>query len=797
VFNADAYHFNYLAWMNLVAAVLVLSVGITVLVRERYTPVSWAYLIMSLSVGAWLFCIPFLVAAVHESIAYRWAKLLYFGNALIPAAVYHFTSLVLIQHARRKMQIRMAWASSFVFLALVESTDFLFSGLYRFTWGFYLKFNWTSVFFIGYFFVIMIAVLRMLAGEYKAARPGSMRWFRARGLMGMLLFGYLASIDFVAGFGMPLHPVGAVFVLISCALAARAIWRYRFVDVTLALAVNTIIDTMSDALLIVDPEGVIRHANNAAARMSGMRRHVLEGKEAVEVLPSDKLTGSVEVMFGKSDVQAFETVYDGGLAGPRMLSVSASLIRDRVGRPSAVVYTAQDITDRRQAEEKIRFLAYYDPLTGLPNRAFYKEILNRAINYAKRHRVIMATLFIDLDAFKHINDTLGHSAGDELLKAVAAQLTKCVRKTDYVARSDDERVPDTVSRLGGDEFIVLLNEIREGGDAARVALRILDALSRPFLMSGHEVFISASIGISLFPGDGDDVECLLKNADAAMYVAKESGKNRYQFYTSEMNAASRERLDMESELRQAVNDKQFIVYYQSRYELSSGALVGIEALARWNHPSRGLVLPNDFIPLAEETGLIIPLGEQILRAACRQAALWISEGRKATPVAVNLSIRQFEPHLKETIGQILAESKLPPRFLELEITESAIMQNPQMTLDLLKACRAMGMRVAIDDFGTGYSCLSQLGYLPVDALKIDRSFVMNITGSEHDAAIAQTIIAMGHYLKLKVVAEGVETAEQFEMLRSFGCDEVQGFYFSRPAPVEEMAKILEREAVLR
>jgi diguanylate cyclase (GGDEF)-like protein/PAS domain S-box-containing protein len=792
VFDLDAYQFNLLSVLNMTAALLVCYLGVFVFVRERYTPVSRAFQVMCLSAGSWLFCVSFLVAAVHEDDAFRWAKLLYIGDPLIPAAVFHFITSVLAQYERRKKQVRTAWAASAVFMLLLVSTDVFSSGLYHYSWGFYPKFTGKSVFFIGYFLFLLAATLRLLLDDYKNARPGSMRRMRARGFLQALLIAILGALDFLPNYGVPLAPVGALFVLAACGLAAQVIWLYRFVDVTPALAVNTIIDSMSDALLIVDPEGVIRHSNNAAARMFGMRKDVLQGKDTVELLPSEKLAGGVEELFSKSDVHSLETVYDGGAAGPRMLSVSASLIRDRRRRPAAVVYTAQDVTERRQAEEKIHFLAYYDPLTGLPNRTFYKEILGRAIAFAKRHKAVMATLFIDLDAFKQINDTYGHSAGDELLKAVAVQLTKCVRKTDYVARSEDERVPDTVSRLGGDEFIVLLNEIREGGDAARVALRILDMLSRPFVVGGHEVFVSASIGISLFPGDGDSVESLLMNADAAMYVAKDSGKNRYQFYTSEMNAASRERLGMEAELRRAVEAGQFLVYYQPRYELKSATLAGMEALVRWNHPTRGILLPEEFVPLAEETGLIIPLGELVLREVCRQAACWISEESCAVPVSINLSGRQCEPRLLDTIKQMLAEQSVEPRFLALEITESAIMLNPDKILELLKECRRLGMRIAIDDFGTGYSSLAQLRYLPVDALKIDRSFLKNALISERDAAVVRTIIAMGRELKLSVAAEGVETAEQFVWLRSLGCDEAQGYHFCAPVPAKEAAAHLKK-----
>jgi diguanylate cyclase (GGDEF)-like protein len=398
----------------------------------------------------------------------------------------------------------------------------------------------------------------------------------------------------------------------------------------------------------------------------------------------------------------------------------------------------------------------------------------------------MATLFIDLDSFKCINDMLGHSAGDELLKIVAQRLTKCVRKTDYVARLEEERMPDTISRFGGDEFIVLLSEIREGGDAARVARRILDVLSKSFLISNREIFISASIGISLFPADGEDVEVLLKNADVAMYAAKEQGKNLYLFYASAMNTASQQRLNLESELRKAIECNEFSVLYQPRYDIRNNAIVGIEALVRWNHAERGIILPEAFIPLAEETGMIVSLGEMVLRTACSQAAIWMGGNRHAVPVAVNLSVHQCDERFKEMINDILKETGLMPGLLELDITESAIMHDPKKTIDLLQKWQSQGILVSIDDFGTGYSSLNQLSRLPVKALKIDRSFVMNIV---ENAAIVKAVIAMAHHLSLRVVAKGVETKDQLELLHSFGCDEAQGVYLCKPLSPGEIQNL--------
>jgi PAS domain S-box-containing protein len=785
-----AYHINALSLLNLATAAMITFLGIFVVVRERYSPVSRAFFVVTLTGSVWLICFAFLYGSPDEVTGLRWAKAAYLGLALNPAALYHFTTLALLTYERDKRRVAILWIISAVFFVFILLTDFLFHDLYRYSWGLYPKYGRIAIVFVLFIlFAVVIIILRYTA-ESRSAPLGSMRRLRSQSLLRFFALSYVACLDFFAAYGIPLYPVGSVFILISAVFVARAVWRYRFIDVTPAFAAKTIVDTMSDALLIVDPEGVIRHSNRAAAQLFGMNQKQLEGKEAATVLPFIHAADAHRELLRPDNTPASETVSYESPKGQRTLSVSASTIRDRTGHAIAVVYTAQDITQRKIAEEQIKYLAYYDALTGLPNRTFYWEILSRAVIYAKRHKQVMGTLFVDLDSFKCINDTLGHSSGDELLRIVAERLTKCVRKTDYVARLEEERMPDTVSRFGGDEFIILLSEIREGGDAARVARRILDVLSRPFFISGREVFISASIGISLFPADGEDAEELLKNADVAMYAAKEQGKNMYLFYASSMNAASQKRLCMESELRKAIDCNEFIVQYQPRYDIRNNTIVCMEALVRWNRPDRGVMLPEDFMHLAEETGMIIPLGEMVLKNACRQAAIWVSESPRPVPVAVNLSARQCEDRFKERIDVILAETGLTPGFLELEITESAIMHDPQKAISMLQEWQSRGIRVSIDDFGTGYSSLNQLSKLPVKALKISRSFVVNIL---EDAAIVKAVVAMAHHLGLRVIADGVETKEQLAMLHSLGCDEAQGPYFCKPLSEGETISLLSED----
>ncbi len=471
-------------------------------------------------------------------------------------------------------------------------------------------------------------------------------------------------------------------------------------------------------------------------------------------------------------------------APERVLHLQAGVRPGVDGHPGHLEGTIQDVTERKRSEEQIRYLAYHDSLTGLGNRMLCQERLAIQLAQAKRSDQILGVLFLDLDRFKRINDTLGHSHGDELLKGVADRLVATVRQSDFIARGD---LADSISRLGGDEFTVVVS-VPDVQDLAKVARRILAGLVQPFDLDGHEVVISGSIGITAFPFDGDDVEVLLRNADAAMYHAKDQGRNNYQFYAETMNEVAMRRLILENKLRRGLEEDEFELHYQPKVEVPSGRLKGFEALVRWRDPEAGLVPPGVFIPIAEETGLIAPLGDWVLREACRQAVAWNDKGH-AIPISVNLSVHQFRGgRLPGRILGMLEDSGADPALLELEITESTLMHDEDAVVRDLEILRERGIRIHIDDFGTGYSSFAYLRRLPVDTLKIDRSFVSGIADSEGDAALTASIISMGKALGLHIIAEGVETEEQCRLLASWKCDEIQGFYFGRPAPAEVAAE---------
>jgi diguanylate cyclase (GGDEF)-like protein len=436
-------------------------------------------------------------------------------------------------------------------------------------------------------------------------------------------------------------------------------------------------------------------------------------------------------------------------------------------------------------------MAYYDGLTGLPNRALFEECLKQRLLMNERQKAKTAVMFIDVDDFKRVNDTLGHSYGDKLLKKIAERLNSNTRKSDSITR---HRENDMYSRRGGDEFTVMLSVIKEFEDAAVVAGRIIHAMSDPFMLDGREILVTVSIGIAIYPDDGEDVDTILKNADAAMYDAKERGKNNYQYYRHSMNANTLERLNIEGDIKKALERGEFILHYQPQVDTFTRKVVGVEALIRWKHPEKGMVSPLDFIPVAEQTGLIIPISDWVVETACRQNRIWQEEGVADIPVSVNLTSHQFQQkNFIKNLIDLLEKTGLPPQSLHLEITESTLMKNTEMSFVNLYELSHLGLSMIIDDFGTGYSSLSYLKRFPIHAIKIDRSFVKDINTSADDAAIASAIISMAHTMNIKVVAEGVETEEQLTFLQERGCDEIQGYLFSRPLPADEITTYLVKE----
>jgi diguanylate cyclase (GGDEF)-like protein/PAS domain S-box-containing protein len=535
------------------------------------------------------------------------------------------------------------------------------------------------------------------------------------------------------------------------------------------------------AIFVLDTGGDVILWNPAAREMFGWDESEVLNRP-LPLVPDDEReafrAGFADVLSGKpvADYEARRLRKDGSLID---VNVWTAALTGPSGEINGIMATVADITERKQSEARINYLAYHDTLTGLPNRVSFEERLAEAVARAGAERGSLAVMFLSLDRFKKFNDTLGHMIGDQLLRGVAERLTLALREGNRVAR------------FGSDEFAFLLTEINEAEDAARRALDFQRVLDAPFYVEGHELYVTSSIGIGLYPNDGADAQGLLKSAGSALYRAKQLGGNAYQFYTADMNERALHRLALENQLRWALERKEFVVYYQPQVNIDTGKIMGMEALVRWQHPELGLVPPAEFIPLAEDTGLIMPIGEWVLRTACAQTRAWQDCGFKNLHVAVNLSPRQFQqPDLLLLIERALKDAGLDPSSLELEVTESSVMKNAESAIDTLRELRAMGIRISIDDFGSGYSSLSYLKHLPIDVLKIDQSFVRDMTSDPKDAAIAMAIIQLAHSLQLQVKAEGVETEEQLRFLRLLRCDEMQGFLFCKPIPVGDFEQLL-------
>ena len=548
------------------------------------------------------------------------------------------------------------------------------------------------------------------------------------------------------------------------------------------------LNSIGDAVLCTDISGNITYLNLVAESMTGWPREDAIGKPLAEVfqiidgatrqpardpmemaVAQNRTVGlTVDCVLIRRD--AFESAIED----------SAAPIHDRAGRVIGAVIVFHDVSAARAMSQQMTHSAQHDVVTNLPNRMLLHDRISQSISLARRQNRPLAVLFLDLDRFKHINDSLGHAVGDQLLQSISERLLAGVRNS------------DTVSRQGGDEFVILLSEISHPEDAATSARKILLSLNAPHNIEGHDLDIAGSIGISIYPGDGEDAETLIKNADTAMYHAKENGRNNFQFFKPEMNLQAVERQSLEGSLRHALDRCEFLLHYQPKIDLFTGQITGAEALIRWQHPERGLVSPAQFVPIAEDCGLILPIGRWVLREACKQAREWQCAGLPFKRVSINVSASEFRSKtFLEQVRTTLRETGLEARYLDLELTEGVLMQNAKSTASVLQELKRMGVHLAVDDFGTGYSSLSYLRQFPIDVLKIDQSFVRQISGDPNDSAIVRAIIDMGKNLKQRVIAEGIETHEQLALLQSWHCAEGQGYLFSRPVPAAQFAHLLQ------
>jgi diguanylate cyclase (GGDEF)-like protein/PAS domain S-box-containing protein len=547
------------------------------------------------------------------------------------------------------------------------------------------------------------------------------------------------------------------------------------------------LNSIGDAVVSTNFWGRVTYLNIVAERMTGWSQAQASGRAVDDVFRLIDVTSRNPI--ATPTARAIIENRTVGIAADCMLircdgvevavETSAAPIHDRLGGVIGAVMVAHDVTVARELARRLARLALHDSLTDVPNRTLLGDWLDQAMMRAHRTGSSVAMLYIDLDRFKHINDSLGHAVGDQLLKSVAYRLQSCVRSS------------DTVSRQGGDEFLVLLADVVQPHDAALCAEKIITALEAPHRIGGHDLRITASIGIATYPGDASDADTLLRNADFAMYQAKYTGRNNYQFFRPEMNANALERQSVETDLRQAVARQEFLLNYQPKVDLATGRVVGVEALIRWQRPRHGVILPARFIPIAEESGLILPIGRWALDSACQQARAWQDEGLPPVSVAINVSAVELRAKdFLSSVQQILEHTRLEPRFLELELTETFMMQDWKSIAEILRALKGLGVRIALDDFGTGYSSLSYMKRFPIDSLKIDQSFVRDMTTDSDDASIVSAVINMGRSLNMRVVAEGIQTRDQFEFLKDRHCPEGQGYFFAPPVPAAQLTELL-------
>jgi diguanylate cyclase (GGDEF)-like protein/PAS domain S-box-containing protein len=778
-----SYVYNAYALPQLACALITFVLGVTVFVREHGTRVGVLYLFQTLAIGTWLLGFSVADFAADTEIAQSWLRLGHVGVSLIPALTLQFTWAVVRPTTRVEWLLWLGWAGSGAFVVLTLGAPWFFDTPYRYPWGYYSHSTAYSAALVPFLFVLFGFSLWLYWQAYRRAPPNSVAARRAKLLYIAFSIGGLGAIDFLPAFGVGVYPFGYVPILIGIGLVTYVTGRHRLVDITPAFAANQILDTINDGLFVLDKDGVVQVANNALLTMIGAKKDNVIGKG----IPASLRRLLTRAEF--ASIQAGVPMHNREVELKRrdgtamVLNLAVSIMRERAKENVAYVCVLRDITERKRAEERIRFLAYYDSLTSLPNRQLFEEQLSAALATAARNNRIVAVLFLDLDHFKRINDTLGHTLGDALLQAIAGRLLACVRKERTGAKGPE----DTVARLGGDEFIVALYDLDEQDDALHVAERILAVVCEPMRLDQHEIAITASLGISIYPHDGDDVGVLLKNADAAMYQAKEAGRNNYILYDRTMNIATYDRLSLQAKLRRALEQGSLTLQYQPQVATHSKETVGVEALLRWYDPVLGWIPPSRFIPIAEECGLILPIGDWVLKTACAQVRAWEDAGLPALRVAVNLSSRQFRDRdLISIVREALHASRLEPYRLELEITESIIMQDALRTRQTLEALKRMGVRLSIDDFGTGYSSLSYLRSFPIDTLKIDRTFVQDIAATPDNGAIVAAIIAMARSLKLGVIAEGVDTEEQLAFLELHGCKLAQGFLFCKPLPPSEL-----------
>jgi diguanylate cyclase (GGDEF)-like protein/PAS domain S-box-containing protein len=780
---------NVFALLSVLSFSLQLAMGVHVLLLNSRAAINRMFFIFCLSLSMWAF--GYIVCHLAPDEARYWVgyKIASIGWCIGSATLLHFFILLTARStiARKWWLSIILYAPGAFFFYENLKDPFVAASVIRTNLG-WVETTRPLDLLGGAFFSYMVGCVTaglILLGVWMRRSKLPLEKKQAKILMASAVCAFALMMFFETALpelGIRLPIISPIFVLVWISGIAYAVFRLGLMRITPAAAAEEILNTMSDALVITDAEGRIMTANRAALDLFDRSAQSLIGGPLGELLPGEKLLHGRSLMskLPGGAVRDEEILFENSKGKMLTLSFSATGIKDRGGKMIGSVVVVRDITDMKLARESLNYLAFHDFLTNLPNRLLLEDRLEQALARAARYQNLVAVLFLDIDEFKNVNDTLGHEAGDLLLQASAERLAGAIRAS------------DTVGRMGGDEFAFILPDLDEPKDAAVVTHRIMQCFSKPFEIRSNVLNVTASIGISLFPIDGRDKAELIKNADRAMYKAKDMGRNTYRFFAEALGAIDAERKRLESDLRVAVDREEFTLYYQPEIGIETRRIIGAEALIRWKHPALDMIPPMKFIPLAEETGLIAPIGEWVLRTVCRQSMQWQSEGLPAVRIAVNLSLHQFrDKTLAEKIAKILDETGLEPKYLEVEITEATATKDIEQTMQTLGRLHDMGVRIAVDDFGRALASFTYLTRLPLDTLKIGRDFVQDVTNNLNDASVIAAIVTMAHSLKLEVIiAEGIETAQQIEFCKAIRCDAVQGFFFSKPVSEEEFRKFL-------
>ena len=783
---------NIFSLILTILPVLYIFLGINVFRLDKRSTLHRLFLALTLSLVLWSFATALYISAYDEAACIFWYKLCTVGCYLFIGIALHF----FLVFAKKDNLLKQWWIYLVLYLpGIIFSYKEIVSDFYAKAYihgsnGWIISARtdsiwfWASIAYIIIYFSANIFIcyrLQKTAGSQRERKQA--RVLTITSTLSLFIGLIIMVIVSILEYDIPdLTPLTGVIWSVGI---FYTIVKYKLMAMTPSFIADNLFQTIIDSVILTDPQGMILSINQETQNLLGYDPKELVGEPLERIFFSDNQSKieNISELLNTCPVRGAEAsiISKNGVKIPIILSISEC--RDNYDTRIGFVLASKDVTEYKLAEEKIQYLATHDSLTGLPNRMMFTQLLNHSIQSARHHGRQLAVIYVDLDRFKIINDSKGHDAGDQLLREIAMRYKKTLR------------AEDVVSRQGGDEFVILIEDVQKISDLNFVANKILASTYEPVVLMGDECRVTASIGISLYPQDGEDEEILMKHADMAMYFAKEEGKNDFQFYSDDIQSQSTSRLAIETNLRLALERNEFSLHYQAKVNFKTGVITGVEALLRWQNPQLGSVTPTQFIPVAEETGMILSIGKWVLKTACAQNVAWQKLGLPAVCVAVNLSLRQLsDNNLIDDLKAALHDSGMAPHLLELEITESMIMSNPSKMMDVLVRIKNMGVRLAIDDFGTGYSSLAQLKHFPIDTLKIDRSFIRNVPGNAEDKAITHAIIAMGETLGLTVVAEGVETIEQLNYLKGQSCDEMQGFYFSRPVVPEQFADLLREQA---